>query len=66
MSDAMRSIVDAYVALNDREALERLQEHRQRLKRDLQVKSGEWFDVSRSTKALDDELNIIEAGLARL
>ena len=66
MSVAMKLIVDAYVSLKDRKALEDLREHRQRLKRELLLKQTEAFDFSNSIRAFDDEVVVIETGLQRL
>jgi hypothetical protein len=66
MSDAMRLIVDALVKLNDREALDAMREHRQRLRGILQEKTGGCFDVSRSIEIYDNDIAVVDAGLARL
>jgi hypothetical protein len=59
-------IVDAYVSLKNRKALEDLREHRQRLKRELMLKQTDAFDFSNSIRAFDDEVVVIETGLQRL
>jgi len=66
MSVAMKLIVDAYVSLKNRQALEDLREHRQRLKRELLKKQTDAFDFSNSIRAFDDEVVVIETGLQRL
>jgi hypothetical protein len=66
MSDAVKLIVDAYVSLKDRAALEEMREHRQRLRKSLQEKAGGWVDVSRSIQIFDEDIEAVEAGLARL
>jgi len=66
MSDAVKLIVDAYVSLKDRAALEEMREHRQRLRKSLQEKAGGWVDVSRSIQIFDEDIDAVEAGLARL
>lgn len=66
MSIAMKLIVDAYVSLKNRKALEDLREHRQRLKRELLLKQTDAFDFSNSIRAFDDEVVVIETGLQRL
>jgi hypothetical protein len=66
MSVAMKLIVDAYVSLKNRKALEDLREHRQRLKRELLLKQSDAFDFSNSIRAFDDEVVVIETGLQRL
>jgi hypothetical protein len=66
MSDAVKLIVDAYVSLKDRAALEEMREHRQRLRKSLQEKAGGWVDVSRSIQIFDEDIEAVEAGLAKL
>ena len=66
MSDAVKLIVDGYVSLQDRLALEQMREHRQRMRSLLQEKAGGPFDVSGSVRLCDDDIEIIEAGLAKL
>lgn len=66
MSEAVKLIVDAYVNLKNRQALEELREHRQRMRKNLEGKTGGLFDVSKVIRTYDDELEIIETGLGRL
>jgi hypothetical protein len=66
MSVAMKLIVDAYVSLKNRKALEDMREHRQRLKRELLTKQTEAFDFSKSIRTFDDEVVVIETGLEKL
>jgi hypothetical protein len=62
----MQLIVDAYVSLGNRKALEDLREHRQRLKRELLLKQTDAFDSSDLIRPFDDEVAVIETGLQRL
>ena len=66
MSEAVKLIVDARVSLKDRIALEEMRQHRQRLKNELLLKSGQSYDFSLTIKCFDDDLTAIEEGLARL
>ena len=66
MSIAIKLIVDAYVSLKDRKALEDLRAHRQRLKGQLLQKQTSVFDFSRSLQVFDDEVLVIESGLREL
>jgi hypothetical protein len=62
-------IVDGYVRLKDREALEELHSHRCRLRQQLQEQRRAAlgaFDVSKSLQTFDAEVLVIEAGLERL
>jgi hypothetical protein len=64
MSEAIRLIVDGYLTLKDRTALEDLRTHRRKLKKRLESPMG--IDVSRSATLFDEELQVIEAALSRL
>jgi hypothetical protein len=66
MDKAIERIVDAYVRLQNRKALEDLRTHRQRLLSDLKSRSDLVYDVSGPVRLLEDELAVIDAGLERL
>jgi hypothetical protein len=66
MSEAMKMIVDGYVRLKDREALEQLRSHRQRLRQQLGELRGSSLDASRSIQTFDAEVLVIEAALEKL
>jgi hypothetical protein len=66
MSEAVKLIVDCYVGLKDRLALEEMREHRQRLRRSLQEKAGGPFDLSQTVRLCDEDIEVVETGLARL
>ena len=66
MSDAIALIVDGYVSLKDRQALEDLRAHRQRLREQLQQKQTRAFDCGQSIRLYDAEVTVIETGLQRL
>jgi hypothetical protein len=66
VSESVKQIVNAYVQLKDRQAIEELREHRQRLREKLQAASGGVFDPSSSLRLIDSDLSEIDAGLARL
>lgn len=66
MSEAVKLIVDAYVSLKDRQALEEMREHRQRMRKSLQEKADGAFDVSKSVQDFDNDIEIVESGLVRL
>jgi len=65
MSAAMTQIVDGYVKLKDRRPLEELHDHRHKLVSKLRSLEGA-FDPASAIKQNQNELAIIEAGLARL
>ncbi len=66
MSEAVKLIVDAYVGLKDRQALEEIREHRRRMRKRLQEKAGDAFDMSKFIRTCDEEIEIVESGLGRL
>jgi len=63
MSSAMIRIVDAYVKTQNRRALDELKVHRRKMIETLEPLRG--IDVTSSIRQ-NQELEIIEAGLARL
>jgi hypothetical protein len=65
MSEAIERIVGAYIKLGNRKALEDMKAHRRRLADELKSINGT-LDLSSSIKQLEDEIAIIDAGLARL
>jgi hypothetical protein len=66
MSSAVRSIVEIYVSLKDRKAIEELRDHRHKLRSRVADKSSGWFDTSYLMGLIDEDLRAIEAGLDRL
>lgn len=66
MSDAVSLIVGAYVSLKNRQALEEIREHRQRMRKSLLEKTGGAFDVSKLIQTYDEEIAIVEAGMSML
>jgi hypothetical protein len=64
MSEAVKLIVDAYVNLKDRHAMEEMREHREMLRQKLQACNG--IDVSSSIRLIESDLSEIESGFARL
>lgn len=60
----MARIVDAYVKTQNRRALEEMSAHRRKIIETLQPLQG--FDVAGPIRQNQDELAIIEAGLAKL
>ena len=66
MSKAIEQIVDVYVRLGHRRALEDLRTHRQKLAFDLKARSGTGYDFSLPIRQIEEELSAIEMGLDRL
>ena len=65
MSEAIERIVGAYVKLENRKALEDMKAHRQHLVTEIKSFRGV-IDVTSSVRQLEDEIAIIDAGLAKL
>ena len=65
MSEAMRLIVDGYLSLKNRDALEEMRTHRQRLKRQLEEQPPGGIDAGPAMEALDEDLRVIEAAINR-
>jgi hypothetical protein len=65
MTKAIEGIVDAYVRLGNRQALEDLRMHRRKLAVDLKGSQGP-YDFSLPLGQIDEEIAAIDAGLERL
>lgn len=61
MEPAIKKIVDTYVRLGNRRAIEDLLIHRRRLSIDLRGRRG--YDFSRPIEQIDEEIRIIAAAL---
>jgi hypothetical protein len=64
MTKAIEQIVDAYVRLGNRRALEDLRSLRRKLVVDLKGRAG--YDFGLPIGLIDDDIAVIEAGLDRL
>jgi hypothetical protein len=64
MSQAIKLIVDGYVALKDRVAIEEIKAHRQRLRRQLEERLGGGIDAGPTMQVFDEELRVIDTALA--
>jgi hypothetical protein len=64
MSEAIKLIVGGYLSLKNREALEDLRAHRQRLRKQLQERTAGGIDAGPTMRVFDEELRVIEAALA--
>ena len=64
MPNAIELIVSAYVALNDRAALDDLRMQRRKLAVDLKALTG--FDCRTTIQQVEEDIIVIEAGLARM
>jgi len=66
MSEAIKSIVETYVGLSNRVALEEMLQHRHRLRNQLRLKTRQGYDFAHALRAFDEDVRAIEDGLARL
>lgn len=64
MPNAIELIVDGYVSLNDRRALDDLRMQRRKLAVDLRARTG--FDYRTTIQQIEEDIIVIEAGLAQL
>ena len=64
MAGAIELIVDGYVRLKDRKALDDLCTQRRKLVADLNASTG--IDCSSTIQQIEEDIVVIEAGLARL
>jgi hypothetical protein len=64
MAPAIQGIVDTYLRLKNRRAIEDLLIHRRRISIDLKGRKG--YDFSRPIAQIDEEIAIIEAALDKL
>ena len=63
--NAIEQIIAGYVSLRNRQALEELREHRQRLLEGVQAHSVPGFRPTVVNDTLREEIELIEAALAR-
>ena len=66
MSEAMKWIVDGFVKVNNRQALNDLKSHHCRMATELKSRRGGALDLSSPIRQLEDEIRVVEDGLARL
>jgi len=64
MPNAIELIVDGYVTLQDRRALDDLRMQRRKLAVDLKALTG--FDCRTTIQQIEEDIIVIEAGLVRL
>lgn len=64
MSQAIKLIVDGYVSLKDRMAIEEIRAHRQQLRKQLAERPPGGIDAGLTMAVFDEELRVIDAALA--
>jgi hypothetical protein len=65
MSHAVELIVEGYLSLKVRTAIEDLRAHRQRLRKQLEERSPGGIDAGPAMETLDEDLRVIEAAINR-
>jgi hypothetical protein len=65
MTNAIGHILDGYIALNDRDSLETLREHRQKLLSEALMRSNKTFSFERMIAELREEIALVEAALEK-
>jgi hypothetical protein len=66
MSTAMEQIVNAYVRMRNRRALDELRMHRHRLAIDLKLRTKSNYDHSLAVRKMAEDIATIEEGLKQL
>jgi hypothetical protein len=66
LSETIRLIVKGYLNVKDRQALENLRAHRDRLRRQLQERTPGGIDAGPAMDTFDEDLRVIEAAINRL
>jgi hypothetical protein len=66
MSKAIEQIVANYVTLKNRQALQEIRDHRQRLLQNSRMHSGSWVSVEGLNSVLQEEISIVDAALSGL
>ena len=66
MPRAIEQIVANYVTLKNRQALQEIRDHRQRLLHDSRMHSGSWVSVEGLNSVLQEEISIVDAALSGL
>ena len=66
MSDAIRFITGHHAQMNDRVALERMREHRNRLLQNYRIHASQGFRVQTLETTLQGDLEAIDEALSRI
>ena len=64
MTEALKLIVNGYLSLKNREAIEDLRAHRQKLRKQLEERTPGGIDAGPTMQLFDEELHVIQAALA--
>ena len=63
MTKAIEDIVAGYVTLKNRQALQEIREHRQRLLHKSRMHAGSWVSVKKLNSVLQQDIDVVEAAL---
>ena len=66
MTKAIEHIVAGYVTLKNREALQEIRDHRQRLLHDSRMHGGSWVSVESLNSLLEEDIGTVDAALSGL
>jgi len=66
VTKAIENIVAGYVTLKNRQALEEIRAHRQRLLQNSRMQGRSWVSVEGLTTVLQEDIGIVEAALKGL
>ena len=64
MSEAIKIIVDGYLSLRNRKALEEMRVHRERLRKQIEERTSGGIDAGPTMLLFEEELSVIQAALA--
>ena len=64
MTEALKMIVDSYLSLKSRRALEEMRVHRERLRKQIEERTPGGIDAGPTMLLFDEELHVIQAALA--
>jgi hypothetical protein len=63
MTEAIKNIVVGYMKLKNRQALQDIRDHRQRLLRNSRTLSTSWVSTDNMRATLQEEISIVDAAL---
>jgi hypothetical protein len=64
VSEAIKIIVDGYLSLRNRKALEEMRVHRERLRKQIEERTSGGIDAGPTMLLFEEELSVIQAALA--
>jgi hypothetical protein len=64
VTEALKMIVDGYLSLKNRKALEEMRAHRERLRKQIEERTPGGIDAGPTMLLFDEELHVIQAALA--